>query len=50
VYLLTTTAAPLFLRLGYSNLPRDAAPPAIKTSAEFAGICPASSAFMSKQL
>jgi amino-acid N-acetyltransferase len=50
LYLLTTTAEPLFLRLGYSNLPRDAAPQAIKTSAEFAGICPASSAFMSKQL
>jgi amino-acid N-acetyltransferase len=50
LYLLTTTAEPLFLRLGYSNLPRDAAPQAIRNSAEFAGICPASSAFMSKQL
>jgi amino-acid N-acetyltransferase len=50
LYLLTTTAEPFFHRLGYSNVPRDAAPPAIKTTREFAGICPASSAFMFKQL
>ena len=50
LYLLTTTAEPFFQRLGYTNVPRDAAPPLIKTTREFAGICPASSSFMSKQL
>ena len=48
--LLTTTAEGFFERRGYAKIPRDAAPAAIKTTREFAGICPASSAFMSKQL
>ena len=50
VYLLTTTAEAFFLRRGYSRSPRAAAPPAIQSTREFADICPASSAFMSKQL
>ncbi len=50
LYLLTTTAGAFFERLGYSNLPREDTPAAISTTREFAGICPASSAFMSKQL
>jgi amino-acid N-acetyltransferase len=50
VYLLTTTAEDFFLRRGYSKAERERAPPAIRTSREFAGLCPASSAFMSKQL
>ena len=50
LFLLTTTAEGFFARLGYSNTARDAAPPAIRSTREFAGICPASSAFMSKQL
>jgi amino-acid N-acetyltransferase len=49
-YLLTTTAETFFERRGYAKTSRDAAPAAIKHTREFAGICPASSAFMSKQL
>jgi len=50
VYLLTTTAEAFFARRGYVRTARDSAPPAIKTTREFAGICPASSALMSKSL
>jgi len=50
VYLLTTTAEVFFARRGYKKVQRDAAPQAIRITREFADICPASSAFMSKQL
>jgi protein-tyrosine-phosphatase/N-acetylglutamate synthase-like GNAT family acetyltransferase len=50
LYLLTTTAEPFFARHGYSRVPRDAAPPAIRATREFSGICPASSAFMCRDL
>lgn len=50
VYLLTTTAEGFFDHRGYTKTARDAAPAAIKSTREFAGICPTSSAFMSKQL
>jgi len=50
VFLLTTTAQGFFERLGYSCTARDAAPASIRSTREFAGLCPASSAFMSKQL
>jgi amino-acid N-acetyltransferase len=50
VYLLTTTAETFFDRRGYEKASRETAPPGIKATREFAGICPASSAFMSKQL
>ena len=50
LYLLTTTAETFFAKRGYAHAPRDTAPPAIKATQEFSGICPASSAFMSKQL
>ena len=50
LYLLTTTAEGFFARHGFARAARDAAPPAIRSTPEFAGICPASAAFMSKQL
>jgi amino-acid N-acetyltransferase len=50
IYLLTTTAEPFFAKFGYTRASREDAPQAIKTTREFAGICPASSAFMAKQL
>lgn len=50
VYLLTTTAEDFFARRGYQRCAREAAPAAIRSTREFAGICPASSAFMCKQL
>ena len=50
LYLLTTTAEAFFGKRGYAPAARDAAPEAIKATREFAGICPASSAFMVKAL
>lgn len=50
LYLLTTTAANFFSRLGYKSAARDAAPKAIRETAQFSGLCPASSAFMVKYL
>jgi amino-acid N-acetyltransferase len=50
IYLLTTTAEAFFARRGYSRVPRATAPDAIRATREFAGICPASSAFMFKEL
>jgi amino-acid N-acetyltransferase len=50
LYLLTTTAESFFLRLNYLRIDREAAPPTIQRTSEYAGLCPASSAFMVKQL
>jgi len=50
VYLLTTTAESFFAKRGYSRAPRTEAPDFIRSSAEFASLCPASAAFMLKQL
>ena len=50
VYLLTTTAENFFARRGYVRIGREKAPEPIRSTREFAGICPASSAFMVKHL
>jgi amino-acid N-acetyltransferase len=50
LYLLTTTAEAFFRKRGYAPAARDSAPAAIRNTREFAGICPASSAFLTKQL
>jgi amino-acid N-acetyltransferase len=50
LYLLTTSAEDFFLRHGYVRTARESAPAAIRATREFAGICPASSAFMSRTL
>jgi amino-acid N-acetyltransferase len=50
VYLLTTTAESFFERRGYRRVDRTQAPRAIQSTPEFASLCPASSAFMIKQL
>lgn len=50
IYLLTTTAESFFSRRGYALTRRDDAPASIRTTREFADICPASSTFMVKQL
>jgi amino-acid N-acetyltransferase len=50
LYLLTTTAAGFFAGLGYVTVPRSNAPAAIAATAQFAGLCPASSTFMCKVL
>lgn len=44
VYLLTTTAAPLFRRFGFVAADRSSAPAALAASPEFAALCPASAA------
>jgi len=50
VYLLTTTAERFFERLGFRRVDRDSAPATIRATREFAGLCPASAAFMVKRL
>jgi amino-acid N-acetyltransferase len=50
LYLLTTTAEPFFARHGYQRAARESAPAAIRATREFAGICPASSAFMVRRI
>jgi amino-acid N-acetyltransferase len=50
LYLLTTTAESFFAQRGYQHAPRESAPAAIRSTREFAGICPASSAFMTRTL
>lgn len=50
IYLLTTTAEEFFQSRGYVTAARAGAPPEIAATREFAAICPASSAFMSKRL
>ena len=50
LYLLTTTAESFFAKHGYQRAAREYAPAAIRTTREFAGICPAGSAFMMRQL
>jgi amino-acid N-acetyltransferase len=48
IYLLTTTAAEFFERLGYKRVDRESAPDAIRQTEEFSALCPSSSAFMVK--
>jgi len=48
VYLLTTTARDYFVRRGFADCSRDAAPPAIRDSWEFKSGCPKTAAFMNR--
>ncbi len=50
IYLLTTTAEPFFERRGYQRIARDQTPATIRSTREFADICPASSALMVKHI
>lgn len=50
LHLLTTTAAPLFLRLGYQLAAREAAPPVIASTRQFVSLCPASAQYLVKTL
>lgn len=50
LYLLTTTAAPFFETRGYAAADRSDVPDAVRQSAEFAGVCPASAVCMGKLL
>jgi N-acetylglutamate synthase-like GNAT family acetyltransferase len=46
VYLLTTTAAAFFPRLGFRPVERDAVPPEVAGSSEFSTICPSTAAVL----
>jgi ABC-type transport system involved in Fe-S cluster assembly fused permease/ATPase subunit len=50
MYLLTTSAADFFARLGYKRLERDEAPGAIRATSEFAALCPVDSVLMTKEV
>ena len=50
LYLLTTTAEAFFTRRGYDRIGREAAPPMLRQTAEFAALCPASAACLTKAL
>ncbi|HEX6929787.1 MAG TPA: arsenic resistance N-acetyltransferase ArsN2 [Gammaproteobacteria bacterium] len=50
LYLLTTTAAAFFPRLGYEVFERHAVPAAVAKSAEFVSLCPASAVCLKKNL
>ena len=50
LYLLTTTAADYFSKLGYRDAPRDTAPARIRNTPQFSELCPSSSSFMVKTL
>ena len=46
MWLLTTTAAPFFARLGFATMERASAPQALQASREFAAACPAGATCM----
>lgn len=50
LFLLTTTAAPFFMRLGYTSANRHTAPATIQATSQFSDLCPASAAFLSRQV
>ncbi|WP_284878372.1 arsenic resistance N-acetyltransferase ArsN2 [Brevundimonas sp. MEB006b] len=50
LHLLTTTAEPFFARHGYRAANRQTAPETIRRTREFAGLCPASAAYLTKDL
>lgn len=45
-YALTTTIAPLLVRWGWTPVERAEAPPGIRASRQFTGLCPASAALL----
>jgi amino-acid N-acetyltransferase len=50
IYLLTTTAAGFFPRLGFAAVERTAVPPEIRASPEFSSVCPSSAVVMHRAL
>lgn len=50
LYLLTNTAETYFHRHGYTTVPRDAVPEAIRRTREFSSLCPDSATVMRKDL
>jgi amino-acid N-acetyltransferase len=50
LWLLTTSARDYFVRRGYEPVPRDRAPLAVRTTAQFSSLCPASATVMRRPL
>jgi arsenate reductase len=50
LYLLTTTAAPFFAKVGFTRIVRAQVPASVAASAEFASLCPASAVCMMRAL
>jgi amino-acid N-acetyltransferase len=50
VYLMTTTAAGFFPRLGFEPVARDQVPAAVRGSLQFASVCPSTAAVMALRL
>jgi len=50
LYLLTTTAPAFFSARGYETIPREAAPDPIRSTSEFADLCPSSATCMRRDL
>ncbi len=50
LFLLTTTAAPFFAKLGFRRVDRKEVPAAIASTAEFSRLCPSSAVLMTKSL
>ena len=50
LWLLTTTAAPFFAKVGFTEAARDAAPAPIRATREFRDICPASATCMVRRV
>jgi N-acetylglutamate synthase-like GNAT family acetyltransferase len=50
LYLLTTTAASYFIKIGFKTISRDKAPPFIVNTHQFSNLCPSSAEFMCKKL
>jgi len=50
LYLLTTTAEALFARWGFRRIPREQTTPAIRSTAQFASMCPVTAALMKLDL
>jgi N-acetylglutamate synthase-like GNAT family acetyltransferase len=48
VFVLTTTAASYFERLGFPATPRSEVPPSLSAAPEFARVCPASAACLAR--
>jgi amino-acid N-acetyltransferase len=50
LYLLTTTAAGLFERLGFQAISRELAPDVVRSTSEFASLCPSTATVMMTDL
>lgn len=50
IYLLTTTAAPFFSKLGYEVIDRNSVSDFVRKTSEYCSVCPASATVMKKRL